>query len=71
MDPESLYYLYIKVEEHLINIEDIHIKKEINNYLFRDNEHTFNGHIKDEITFNTHNKTNIRETYNPVQLYCV
>ena len=26
-----------------------------------DNEHTFNGHIKDEITFNTHNKTNIRE----------
>ena len=61
MDPESLYYLYIKVEEHLINIEDIHIKKEINNYLFRDNEHTFNGHIKDEITFNTHNKINIRE----------
>ena len=33
MDSESLYYLYIKVEEHLINIEDIHIKKEINNYL--------------------------------------
>ena len=27
MDPESLYYLYIKVEEHLINIEDIYIKK--------------------------------------------
>ena len=34
MDPDSLYYLYIKVEEHLINIEYIHIKKEINNYLF-------------------------------------
>ena len=61
MDPESVYYSYIKVEEHLIDNEDFHIKKEINNYLIRDNKHLCDGYIKDEITLNRHNKTNTRE----------